>query len=179
MKRSMSLGLAATLLAGIFTGCGWQKISAPKASSWISQTTAGKSVTFRIYAAQNGANNDMNFNGYGNGAMTLAVPLGWDVTVNFVNTDNSQSHSAMIVPLADRRLAFIPITDLAFPQASTPYPNQGSGYNIHQSFHFVADKPGTYALACGMPGHAQMGMWDRFIVSKMATRASIHVPPTA
>ena len=37
----------------------------------------------------------------------------------------------------------------------------------------AANKPGKYFLVCGVPGHLQAGMWDRFTVSASAKTPSI------
>ncbi len=120
-----------------------------------------------------GENNGMNFNGDSKGQMIVTVPLNWRVTVKFVNTDNAQAHSAMIVRYADRTAVTIPETSVAFPHASTPDPTDGTSYGISQSFQFIADKPGQFALVCGVPGHGAMGMWDTLLISKAAKTASI------
>jgi len=179
MKHS---GLISRLTMGLFlttviAGCGGSPPNSasnpPKSpSQWFAQQTTQKSVTFKIYA---GENNAMNFNGYGHGDMTLTVPLNWHVTIDFVNTDNAQVHSAMIVPFANRAQMDIPTSALAFPRASTPDPSIGTEYGVQQSFKFIANKAGSYALVCGIPGHAAMGMWDRLTVSKSASSATVAV----
>jgi hypothetical protein len=47
----------------------------------------------------------------------------------------------------------------AFPGASTKQPEAGITSGT-QYFGFVADKPGTYALLCGIAGHAIGGQWN-------------------
>ena len=179
MKQTwVAMGTLATLLAGLLSACGATPFSHAASSPanpshWLQSEAAKKSVTLKVFA---GEDNGMNFNGYDRGGMIITVPADWKVTVDFVNTDNAQAHSAMIVPFADRVSMNIPTTAVAFPDASTPDPTDGTGYGIAQSFRFTAGtSSGTYALVCGVPGHAAMGMWDKFVVSKTAQAASITV----
>ena len=173
-RAAVAAGLVS--IASFVSGCGWHQISAQTPSHFLSQNPTQKTVVLHLYAAENGNNNDMNFNGYGNGSMTVTIPMGWHVKVDFVNTDNSQVHSAMIVPLRDHNLPLITTAMLAFPKASTPFPNQGTNQGVHQSFHFTASKAGRYAIVCGIATHAEMGMWDRLVISATAARASMRMP---
>jgi hypothetical protein len=50
-------------------------------------------------------------------------------------------------------------------------PNPGTGaadMKSPQVFSFTVDKAGTYALVCGVPGHAVAGMWDVLKVANVA-----------
>jgi sulfocyanin len=174
--RKILLGLTITFLGVAVAACGTVTTgSSTKATGnahWLRTSSTTRSVTIKILA---GEQNGMNFNGYANGQMLITVPVNWHVTVDFTNVDNAETHSATIVPLQDRTLASIPQTAVVFPGATTPNPSEGTGYNISQSFHFMATRPGTYALACGVPGHALMGMWDRVTVSQTAKLPSITV----
>ncbi len=175
--KRIVVGLATVALTLGLGACGTKPSPAAQnpptnPAQWLSQSPSQKTVTFKVYA---GENNGMNFNNYGHGDMTLTVPANWRVTVDFVNTDNAQVHSAMIVPLADHVQMNIASSALVFSGASTPDPSLGTNYGVHQSFSFVANKSGDYALACGIPGHAAMGMWDHFNVSSSATQAAITV----
>ncbi|MDA8206569.1 MAG: sulfocyanin-like copper-binding protein [Thermaerobacter sp.] len=178
MKRSTGTLMAASLMfMGLLTACGRtpsQAAANPPSNpqDWVVQNVGHKQVTFKVFA---GESNRMTFNGEGNGQLVLTVPTGWHVSMSFVNVDNAQVHSAMIVPLQWHSQINIPETAIAFPHASTPNPMVGSSYGIQQTFHFTAGKPGTYALVCGISGHAAMGMWDAFVVSSTATRASAKI----
>lgn len=176
MQVRFAKAVSLLAIAGVVSGCGWHQISSQTPSHFLSQNASRNTVLLRLYAAENGNNNDMNFDGYGNGSMNVMIPLGWTIKVDFVNTDNSQVHSAMIVPLKDHNLPLITTAMLAFPKASTPFPNQGTSQGIHQSFQFTASKAGQYAIVCGIATHAEMGMWDRLIISPTASRASIKLP---
>ncbi len=174
VRFAAAAGLMA--IASAVSGCGWHQISSQTPRHFLSQNPSRNTVVLHLYAAENGNNNDMNFDGYGNGSMKVTIPVGWNVKVDFVNTDNSQAHSAMIVPFKDHSLPLITTAMLAFPKASTPFPNQGTTQGVHQSFRFAASKAGHYAIVCGIATHAEMGMWDRLVVSPTASRASIQLP---
>lgn len=169
-RRIWAIG---SLVLLFVTGCGWHQIHASGPTNFVVQQPVRASVILHVYAAEDGKNNDMNFDGYGNGAMTITIPLGWHVTVKFYNTDPSQAHSAMIVPQKDHNLSVISPALVAFPHAYTPNPNIGTVSGGAATFHFVASRAGSYALVCGVPGHAQMGMWDHFVVSKTTKRARL------
>jgi hypothetical protein len=53
-----------------------------------------------------------------------------------------------------------------FKGASSPNPVSGTAQGATAHFSFVAAKAGKYALVCAFPGHAELGMWDTFIVKK-------------
>ncbi len=170
-------GLWAISLSVLLPACGLtsthQIAKVPSnASQWLVQHPDSHTAIIKLAA---GEHNGMNFNGYGHGQMVITVPLHWNITVDFVNVDLAQAHSAMVVPLADHSLTSIPSSVLAFPKASTPSPDDGTEAGIDQSFHFVASHAGDYALCCGVPGHSAMGMWDSFIVSKTASKAAITI----
>ena len=169
-------GITSAFLGTMIVACGTVATTpatgTPGDAHWLITHFAARSVTIKIFA---GEQNGMNFNGYANGQMLITVPVNWHVTVEFTNVDNAETHSAMIVPLKDHTLASIPQTAVVFPRATTPDPSEGTGYNISQSFRFSVTKPGAYALVCGVPGHALMGMWDRFTVSRTAKVPTITV----
>ena len=69
-------------LVGIFPGN--DKSSGPDKSAHVDAAT-GVDVSLVMVGAADGANGTMNFNGYGNGNLTVIVPLGWRVLVQFEN----------------------------------------------------------------------------------------------
>jgi hypothetical protein len=93
----------------------------------------------------------------------VSVPLGWKVRVTVTNHDADLQHSAIVV----RQVLPPPeeMTVPAFTGAILPQLEEGMNEGDTTSFDFVADKVGRYMLACGVPGHAQGGMWMRLTVS--------------
>ena len=53
----------------------------------------GNNVTLDITAGLTDTGNYWNYNGYQNGNLTIAVPVGADVTINFQNNDPNMPHS--------------------------------------------------------------------------------------
>jgi FtsP/CotA-like multicopper oxidase with cupredoxin domain len=141
----VALVLAAQLLA-----------SSPPVSHWLSWNSARKTASLTLIAGYNDANNGFNFDGYGRGRMLVHVPLGWRVTVMCHNAA-SMRHSCAVVsgPLT--------VTS-AFRGASTPAPTVGLRSGQTARFRFEASRPGTYRIACLVPGHEQARMWDVLVV---------------
>jgi sulfocyanin len=128
-------------------------------------------VTVSLVAGQTPAEGGFNFNGYGHGGMTVTVPAGWTVVVGFRNA-GALPHSAMIAPAAAVRAAAPPAVPV-FAGAATPGVSTGLAQGAKATFSFRAGQPGTYAIMCGVPGHAAAGMWDRLVVSAAATVPSV------
>ncbi len=135
---------------------------------WLSYSPTVKVVDLLLHA---GVNDNYDFNGYSNGVMTVTVPLGWKIDVSFSNASSIMAHSAMIVPVTaiQSPTTFTP----AFPGASTPHPTQGINPGGSAQFSFTAGQAGYYAIVCGVPGHAALGMWDHFNVSASAAKPGI------
>ena len=91
---------AVVLLAtagGIRPQAGWAA-AATKLPSWVKVDAAHRTVSLKITAAEGGANGTLNFNGYGNGQMTVVVPAGWRVHIDFANTGaGALPHSVEVI----------------------------------------------------------------------------------
>jgi sulfocyanin len=134
---------------------------------WVRWDPASNTAHLTITAAYNQDNAGFNFDGYHAGAMTITIPTGANVVVDFTNKA-SLAHSVVITPFASHTAAGN--FTLAFPGASSP--NAGSGaasVKTAQTFSFKATKAGTYAIVCGVPGHALGGMWDVLKVASVST----------
>jgi len=146
-------GSAQAAMSGMAPYSGPDKILASIQSS--------KTVTINLVAAEGSAASGFNFNGYAKGDMAIEVPTGWTVKVSFTDA-SSTPHSALIVPWNERQAA---IFHPAFPGAATSDYRSGiEKGDSAQSFSFTADTAGHYAVVCGVPGHDDLGMWDRFDV---------------
>jgi sulfocyanin len=122
----------------------------------------GHTVTLTLTAAYSNATGGFNFNGDAKGKMVVSVPVGYRVNVTFTNK-STIPHSAVITAYSKRMAAsgFTP----AFSGAETQNPTSGITKGTTQRFTFTANKVGTYALVCAVPGHAVGGMWDVFKVT--------------
>lgn len=142
--------------------------------TWLQVDTVSKTATFLLTAGMTAYNGAMNFNGYKDGALTVTVPLNWNVVMRFINRDADVPHSAQIVDSV-RPLPAGPAT-ASFPRAETGRLMQGIPAGTSEEFKFVANKPGTYLIWCPVPGHGIAGMWIRFKVSPTLTRPTLSAP---
>lgn len=117
--------------------------------------TANKSVTLKLVAAETGANSGFNFDGSAKGQLVVSIPQGWSVTVDCSN-NATMNHSCAIVGESS--------TTPAFTGSEGANPTTGIGKGQTQTFTFTASTPGTYRIACLIPGHIALGMWDTFKV---------------
>lgn len=132
--------------------------------SWM--RVNGNNVELDIIAGASPDNNHWNFNGATNGAMTITVPTGANVTINFKNSDPAMAHSIGVAP-ATTPPAAAPATQPAIPGAITADaadPTKATLTNERESITFTASTPGDYTLLCYVPGHGLAGMWVRFVV---------------
>lgn len=128
--------------------------SAPLLS--LSADQANKTVSFTLVASYDQTNNAFNFNGYDSGRLVISVPSGWKVTANCQNR-GPMNHSCAIVKDAS---ASTP----AFDGAASANPMTGFSAAQSGTFTFTPTTPGSYRIACLVPGHEQAGMWDTFAV---------------
>ena len=189
IHRTLSSGLALVLALG-FVACGPREsdenMGEPGADTGAAPPPAaqppaaapgampawfhvnGNEVQMEVTAA--GTAGNWTFNGARNGAMTITVPTGAQVTINFKNDDATSPHSIGVAAYS----ATWPATPSAEPAfAGGVSPNATSATDATKSGQtatvtFTADKPGEYALLCLVPGHATAGMWVRFNVGGAA-----------
>lgn len=129
------------------------------------------SVDVTIVAGKNATDGGFDFNGYQRGAMTLTVPVGWQVVVHFENA-GAAPHSMAVLPTGAHQQVALPATP-SFPGATTANFSAGIPKGAKQTFTFTASKAGTYELICGCPAHGVAGMWDSLIVSATADAPSV------
>lgn len=130
-----------------------------------------RTVELTLTAGKEGDPTEFTFSGYGEGAMTLTVPVGTMVVVHFVNT-GTIPHSLLVLPWTASQPP-LPQETPAFPGASTTRPGVGLAPGHRETVSFEASRVGTYEFLCGIPGHALAGMWDRLVVSSDASAALI------
>jgi sulfocyanin len=132
---------------------------------------AAKTVTMTITTGEDpSVNGGWNFNGYASGNMTITVPLGSTVEIDFKNVDQLQ-HSLVVI---DGQAQLPPQGgDPAFPRAYTVSLVEGIPPRGGDTVRFTADKPGKYRIFCGVAGHGLAGMWDWLVVSPDARAPSV------
>ena len=133
---------------------------------FLAWNPARRTVQLEVVAGYDGVNTSLNFNGAAHGERAVVVPRDWNVEVRFRQVDEDLAHSALVAPL----VAPIPVDapPPAFPNATTRRAGEGLIEGATESFAFVADRAGDFVLQCGVPGHAQSGMWIRFVVDSTA-----------
>ena len=66
---------------------------------WMRVDESARRVEFDIVAGLTPVNGNWNFNGYANGDMTITVPVGWTVVIEFSNRDANVPHSFYVSDL--------------------------------------------------------------------------------
>jgi uncharacterized cupredoxin-like copper-binding protein len=146
-------------------------------SHWLTVDTTAKVATFQLTAGLTQLNGGLNFNGFNDGKLTLTVPASWTVVIHFLNKDPNLTHSAEVVDTA-KPMPAGPVDPPVFPHAMTGRLMQGLGAGDSDSLRFVANKPGSYMIFCGVPGHGLAGMWIRLNVSPAEKRPTLTARPT-
>jgi FtsP/CotA-like multicopper oxidase with cupredoxin domain len=126
----------------------------------------GNQVQMDIVAGANGDNNYWNFNGAANGGMTITVPEGAQVTINFRNDDPNMVHSVGVAEWTSNPPA-APPAESVFGGAISSNPTSATDATAtgqSETITFTADRAGQYSLFCYVPGHGVSGMWVRFNV---------------
>ncbi|HZB90580.1 MAG TPA: sulfocyanin-like copper-binding protein [Stellaceae bacterium] len=138
--------------------------------AWMKSDAAAKHVTLDVVAGFNANNGALNFNGYFTGDMTVVVPAGWTVDIHFRNNDAMLPHSLLVTkPFpANHFPDHAGVEDVAIPRAYSDNPDQGIPSPKTDTLTFAATTPGDYDFLCGVPGHAQAGMWTRLKVDPAA-----------
>lgn len=140
-------------------------------TSQLAVDTATRTVTFQLVAGQTKLNSGLNFNGFNDGKLTLTVPQNWNVVIQFANKDPNLPHSAEVVDTTKPMPAGP--ADPTFAHAMTTKLMIGHASGESESFQFVANKPGSFMIFCGVPGHGLAGMWIRLKVSPTEKRPTL------
>ncbi|MDT8342001.1 MAG: sulfocyanin-like copper-binding protein [Longimicrobiales bacterium] len=130
-------------------------------------TMDGNAVTLDIVAGQTSKGNYWNFNGAQFGEMTITVPVGSEVTINFSNSDPNMAHSIGVSQGFDTAPAMLDPTPV-FAGAISSNPTsmmEATMPGQAETITFTASEAGEYTLVCYIPGHAVSGMWIHFNVS--------------
>lgn len=175
MPGARSAALVAALVMGLAPAAAAQPARrAPaahevKVNDFLSYDATARAVHVALIGAFGGANGGMNFNGGAKGSHTITVPVGWSVTMEFVNKD-AIPHSAIVV----RDTLPLPVApeQPAIPRAYTLDVTAGLPTGGTDQMRFTPTKPGRYLIICGVPGHGPAGMYIRLVVSSRASAPS-------
>ncbi|MEJ2541469.1 MAG: sulfocyanin-like copper-binding protein [Gemmatimonadota bacterium] len=133
--------------------------------SWY--TMNGSDVSLDIIAGATDKGNYWNYNGAQFGEMTITVPVGANVTINFSNEDPNMAHSLGISPGFSTAPAMVEATPV-FEGAISANPTSMTDATLPgetETITFTASEAGEYSMVCYIPGHAVSGMWVHFVVS--------------
>lgn len=134
--------------------------------SWMTVDEDAQTITLDIDAGSSDANNRWNYNGLYAGNGSITVPQGYEVTINFTNSDPTQPHSLGIDEPMDTWPATFENPEPVFDGAMTPDPaTTGTAPNGNATITFTADTAGEYEMVCYIAGHAVAGMVVPFTVS--------------
>jgi sulfocyanin len=134
---------------------------------WFHVDEANQSVHMTITAGLTDAKMFWNFNGATDGDMTITVPVGYTVMIDFKNDDPNMAHSLGISAMTSGFGASVDPTP-AFEGALTQNATSMMDATMpgeEERITFTADAAGEYTMVCYIPGHAATGMWVRFNVS--------------
>ena len=138
---------------------------------WFQMDAGSNAVSLNITAGSTSAQNYWNFNGFTQGNGSITVPVGATVTVNFANNDPNMAHSLGIEEWQDSFSGTIEVSP-AFDGAVSSNPGSLTDATMpgeSETLTFTASEAGEYVMICYIPGHAQIGMWVKFIVSADGT----------
>lgn len=119
-------------------------------------STAPASHTLELTAIaslDNGAGKP-NIDGTRNGSMIVRVPAGWTIDVTFANHSTRNADGVAVTNRPGTSATAF--ADAQTPGGATGVPASGVAY-----FHFIASRPGDYALSSTAPGRAAAGEWIR------------------
>ena len=170
LRHLVLVALGVSLAGLVVSAAADEEIRPP----WLKFDADRQMIQLLMVGSADGSNGTMNFNGYGNGDMTVIVPFGWKVEVEFQNKGlGALPHSLVVI----EEVTPLPVEGgrPAFSRALTRQLVPGMMAGETDSFDFVANREGRFVLVCGVTGHGVTGMWDYLLVSKEAKAPSVRV----
>ena len=142
-------------LAG--TGAG----TPPDPKTFIHVDASTQTVVVTLIAGHPATDIQFNYDGYGNGALVLTVPTGWQVTIQCVNNGTVPNSCAVVTDGS----ATAPVQ----PGWSTSNPQRGLDPGQSASFAFTPTATGSYRIASLVDGNEASGMWADLEISAGGT----------
>lgn len=162
--RSLVLTFAAAAVPMALAGS-----QGPELPEWMKVDEAAKKVTITIVAGTDMTNNGWNYNTVFKGAKSIVVPVGFEVEIDFRNSDpTGVVHSIGVGQMSEVTSPLFTDPTPAFPGAisdNAADPVNATAAGASETITFVADTAGEYALICYVPGHTLTGMWMGFRVA--------------
>ena len=170
--RAVSFAGLTVLATVLAAGCGTTDLT----SQFMSVDAANQTVTLKLIAGYNSANDYQNFDGYANGKLVFTVPAGYKVKLDFENSGGMPADIG--VYNANLQLAFKGAGDSIRDIVENPTPGIEPGDS--QTLTFTAAKTGTYRidnLIYRFPEFSQTqqdtGMWVQLDVVANATPSAV------
>ncbi|GMV05811.1 MAG: hypothetical protein AMXMBFR53_20880 [Gemmatimonadota bacterium] len=133
---------------------------------WFHVDDAAQTVHMTITAGLTDVKNYWNFNGGHDGNMTITVPEGYAVTIDFSNNDPAMAHSVGVSAVTSNFGIVEPVAVFEGAISSNPTSmTEATMPGQTETITFTAATAGTYSMVCYVPGHAAAGMWIHFNVS--------------
>jgi hypothetical protein len=123
----------------------------PDPKSYLHVESATRTAVVTLIAGHPATDIQFNFDGYGNGALVLVVPVGWQVTIQCMNHGTVPNSCAVVTDGS--------ATEPAQPGWSTPDPHRGLDPGQSASFVFAPTAKGAYRIASLVDGSEASGMW--------------------
>jgi plastocyanin len=162
------------ILASLCAGKAAAQSQAPRPaidSTWLRADAAAKTAQVSVIAGLTNYFGGLNWNGFREGGLTLTVPVGWKVVLNFANQDPNLPHSVEVI--ADvRPLPTTPVSP-AFAGAAGTKLVEGHPKGATEAVTFTAGRVGNYLIYCAVPGHGMAGMWLKLSVVEGATAPTL------
>jgi len=163
---------------GLFLGVA--QAAEPFVPSWIRNDPAAKTVAMEIvadwnqvarYAKDNIRTDIIDFNGYWGGNLTIIVPTGWSVNIEFINGSLSFRHSLMVTRVYAPSEMPVKLEAKDAIWGAYTDPPEGIATKKRAQLSFVAQQAGSYFLACARQTHLMDGHWIGFEVRDGLGRA--------
>lgn len=133
----------------------------PSPSPLVSPTPTGAKLNVTIYGGEVSALKygfGLTSNNITSPGTTLNFQVGDNVTVTFINGSTNMYHAFIVTDKA--QTGATELFNAAVGSGSNPIPPGGSG-----TVTFIVNKAGTFYYICPVPGHGELGMWGKLIVS--------------
>lgn len=140
----------------------------PFVPSWIKNDPAAKTVAMEIVAAWNAVaryakdnirTDILEFNGYWGGNLTIIVPTGWSVNIEFINRAGVVRHGLMVTRTYAESEMPVQLREEDAIWGAYLRPLEGIFPQETAQLDFTARQSGSYFLACSRQNHLMLGHW--------------------
>lgn len=145
-------------------------------SPYVYVNAAQKTAVIKVISAATTSNNGFNFDGYSKGKANFVIPVGWNINLEFSNKaatpHNMVITNSLKTPVLPSAVGQTAAVAIPGPTKTTVGVPSSAGTLVAG---LAGNAAGKFYIVCGVPGHLQAGMWDRFTVSSTVKEPSIQV----